>query len=179
MPKPSKGLGQLGWLGSQLVTCCTGPSWLYYIFTNLTFSRLKQTAKMARTLTQDKSDRTIGFINEDVACIMFNFKIISIISSLMLEETPTPTRGDPPSSRWTRCSDNPGGHQSSSSARITSGKRCLIIKRPQKILQTFGERAFAKLCICKFLQQKCHFFKYPIPKNTRLLKIYRVGFGYC
>ena len=75
---------------------------------------------MARPLTQDKSDRTIGFINEDVACIMFNFKIISIISSLMLEETPTPTRGDPPSSRWTRCSDNPGGHQSSSSARITS-----------------------------------------------------------
>ena len=158
MPKPSKGLG------------------------------LKQTAKMARALTQDKSDRTIGFINEDVACIMFNFKFISIISSLMLEETPTPTRGDPPSSRWTRCSDNPGGHQSSSSARITSGKRCLIIKRPQKILQTFGERAFAKLCICKFLQQKCHFFKYPIPKNTRLFwkyfgsgsgiaKNYRVGSG--
>ena len=51
MPKPSKGLG------------------------------LKQTAKMARTLTQDKSDRTIGFINKDVACIMFNFKFISIISS--------------------------------------------------------------------------------------------------
>ena len=51
MPKPSKGLG------------------------------LKQTAKMARALTQDKSDRTIGFINKDVACIMFNFKFISIISS--------------------------------------------------------------------------------------------------
>ena len=54
MPKPSKGLG------------------------------LKQTAKMARALTQDKYGRTIGFINEEdvyVVCIIFNFKIISIISS--------------------------------------------------------------------------------------------------
>ena len=74
---------------------------------------------------------------------------------------------------------------------------------PQKISQTFGERAFAKisrqkcsicnflrkkLCIRKFVQQKCHFFKYPIPKNTQLFrkyfgsglgiaKNYRVGSG--
>ena len=44
---------------------------------------LQQTARMARSLTQDQSERTIGYIDEDekyVACIMFNFKIVSIIS---------------------------------------------------------------------------------------------------
>lgn len=39
---------------------------------------------MARALTQDHSERTIGFLNDEdkyIAAIMFNIRIVSIISS--------------------------------------------------------------------------------------------------
>ena len=44
---------------------------------------LQTAAKMARSLNQEQSERTIGYIDEDdkyIALIMFNFRVVSIIT---------------------------------------------------------------------------------------------------